>query len=193
MALLIFSINAEFFMPYFLQRLHGHSPLMAGYIAALVSTGWAGSEVYSAKFTGKAMHRAVLAGPKLMVLSFVALGLATPMFHLAGMAISVLLALALIILGVSIGIGWPHLNTFILQFTDADERDMAASALSTVQMSAVAYGTALAGLVGNLTGFNDAENIDRIANSAFWIFATFTGVSVLAVLACKSLIAKQSA
>ncbi|MFY0624479.1 MAG: MFS transporter [Pelagimonas sp.] len=193
MSLLIFSINAEFFMPYFLQRLHGHSPLLAGYIAALVSIGWAGSEVYSAKFTGRAMHRAVTAGPVLMVVSFVALGLVTPMVAATGLTVTLILSGALILLGISIGIGWPHLNTFILQFTDADERDMAASALSTVQMFSVAFGTALAGLVGNLTGFNDLDNLDRIANSAFWIFATFAAVSVIATFTCRALITRQKA
>ncbi len=191
MALLIFCINAEFFMPFYLQRLHGLSPLMAGYVAALVSIGWAASEVYSARFTGRKMHQAVLAGPILMMTACVALGTATPMFGIAGPAMTTLLAIALIVLGVGIGSGWPHLNTFILQFTDENERDMAASALSTVQMFAVAFGTAAAGLVGNFTGFNDAGNLTTIANSAVWLFVTFGLVAGVAVLASRALIAGQ--
>lgn len=191
MALLIFCINAEFFMPFYLQRLHGLSPLMAGYVAALVSIGWAASEVYSARFTGRKMHQAVLAGPILMMIACAALGTATPMFGIAGPAMTSLLSVALIALGVGIGTGWPHLNTFILQFTDEDERDMAASALSTVQMFAVAFGTAAAGLVGNFTGFNDAGNQATIANSAIWLFVTFGLVAGVAVLASRALIAGQ--
>jgi len=189
MALLIFCINAEFFMPFYLQRLHGLSPLMAGYVAALVSIGWAASEVYSARFTGGKMHNAVLAGPVLMVIACAALGVATPMFENAGSAMTLMLSVSLVVLGVGIGVGWPHLNTFILQFTDEDERDMAASALSTVQMFAVAFGTAAAGLVGNFTGFNEAENQTIIANSAIWLFATFALVACVAVLASRILIA----
>ncbi|WP_170334023.1 MFS transporter [Ruegeria arenilitoris] len=191
MALLIFCINAEFFMPFYLQRLHGLSPLMAGYVAALVSIGWAASEVYSARFTGRKMHQAVLAGPILMMIACVVLGAATPMFGNAGPAMTSLLSIALIVLGVGIGVGWPHLNTFILQFTDENERDMAASALSTVQMFAVAFGTAAAGLVGNFTGFNDAGNQLTIANSAIWLFVTFGLVAGVAVLASRPLIAGQ--
>ncbi|WP_170330321.1 MFS transporter [Ruegeria arenilitoris] len=191
MALLIFCINAEFFMPFYLQRLHGLSPLMAGYAAALVSIGWAASEVYSARFTGRKMQQAVLAGPILMMIACVALGIATPMFENAGPAMTSLLSVALIVLGVGIGSGWPHLNTFILQFTDENERDMAASALSTVQMFAVAFGTATAGLVGNFTGFNDARNLTTIANSAVWLFVTFGLVAGVAVLASRALIAGQ--
>lgn len=191
MALLIFCINAEFFMPYYLQRLHGLSPLMAGYVAALVSIGWAGSEVFSAKFTGQAMHRAVLMGPVLMVLACVVLGVATPVYGLEGAAMTILLAVALILLGVGIGIGWPHLNTFILQLTDPSERDMAASALSTMQMFSVAFGTSLAGLVGNLTGFNAVGEMSRIANSAFWMFALFSGAAVVATIASRALISRE--
>ncbi|MEW2918392.1 MFS transporter [Ruegeria sp. ANG10] len=191
MALLIFCINAEFFMPFYLQRLHGLSPLMAGYVAALVSIGWAVSEIYSARFTGRKMHQAVLAGPILMIIACMALGAATPMFGMAGSAMTLLLSVALIVLGVGIGSGWPHLNTFILQFTDENERDIAASALSTVQMFAVAFGTAAAGLVGNFTGFKDAENLTTIANSAVWLFVTFGLVAGVAILASRALIAGQ--
>ena len=188
MALLIFCINAEFFMPFYLQRLHGLSPLMAGYIAALVSIGWAVSEVYSARFTGRQMCRTVLVGPLLMTAVCIALGLSTPMFAQTGPALVTFMSIALIGLGVGIGLGWPHLNTFILQFTDPSERDMAASALSTVQMSAVAIGTAIAGLVGNFSGFNEVEDITRIANSAIWMFGCFSVVAAMAVLASKALI-----
>ncbi|RBW57105.1 MFS transporter [Ruegeria sp. A3M17] len=191
MALLIFCINAEFFMPFFLQRLHGLSPLMAGYVAALVSIGWAMSEVYSARFTGRKMHLAVLSGPPLMMVACIVLGVTTPMFGSAGSAMTTVLSFALILLGIGIGVGWPHLNTFILQFTDTDERDMAASALSTVQMFAVAFGTAVAGLVGNFTGFNETENLSGIANSAIWLFVTFGLVAALAILASRALINSQ--
>ena len=109
MALLIFCINAEFFMPFYLQRLHGLSPLMAGYVAALVSIGWAASEVYSARFTGRKMHNAVLAGPVLMVIACAALGVATPMFVYAGSAMTLMLSVSLVVLGVGIG---GHANAY---------------------------------------------------------------------------------
>ncbi|WP_166415523.1 MFS transporter [Cochlodiniinecator piscidefendens] len=190
MALLIFCINAEFFMPYFLQRLHDMSPLMAGYVAAMVSFGWAGSEVYAARFTGRAKHRAIMAGPIIMLLSCMILAIATPITS-GSVAVLIALMVGLVGLGVGIGIGWPHLNTFALTFAAEDERDMAASALSTVQMFSVAFGTALAGLVGNLSGFNDVENLSSISNSATWIFTTFGIVAVLAVITSRALINKE--
>ncbi|GAA6192884.1 MATE family efflux transporter [Phaeobacter sp. NW0010-22] len=96
-------------------------------------------------------------------------------------------------LGAGIGIVWPHLNTFILQLTDVGERDLAASALSTAQMYAVAFGTALAGLVGNLTGINDTSNLAHIANSAIWLFCLFGFAAALAVVASRKLVADLKA
>lgn len=189
MALLIFCVNAEFFMPFYLQRLHGLSPLTAGYIAALVSVGWAASEVFSARLTGRRMRLAVLAGPLLMVAGSALLGYATPMHAASGPVLTVVMALSLVLLGTGVGIGWPHLNTFVLQFTEADERDMAASALSTIQMFAVAFGTAVAGLMANMSGFRGGE-IDSIANSAVWLFATFVLVAIPAILASRALNAR---
>lgn len=188
--LLVFCVNIEFFMPFFLQKLHGMSPLKAGYISALISIGWAGSEVYCARFTGAAMHRSVQTGPILLFLACLALGIVTPMFGQAGPVTTSLMALALIILGTGIGAGWPHLNTFVLKFTEEDERDMAASALSTIQMFAVAFGTAVAGLIGNLTGFRESDNPEALANSAIWLFLTFAIAALLAILASLALIRK---
>ncbi len=86
------------------------------------------------------------------------MGAATPLFGSAGPLITSGIGLAVLALGAGIGLGWPHLNNFVLTFTRAEERDMAASALSTVQMSAVAFGTAVAGLAGNFSGLKDARN-----------------------------------
>ena len=190
MALLIFCVNAGFFMPFYLQRLHRLSPLTAGYIAALVSVGWAASEVFSARLTGRRMRLAVFAGPLLMVTGSALLGYATPMHVASGPLLTVVMSLALVVLGAGVGTGWPHLNSFVLQFTDEQERDMAASALSTIQMFSVAFGTAVAGLVANLSGFKSGGDIGSIANSAVWLFAIFVLVATPAILASRALIAR---
>ncbi|WP_305988255.1 MFS transporter [Roseibium sp. MMSF_3544] len=191
MSLLIFCVNAEFFMPFYLQRLHGLSPLLAGYIAALVSIGWSSAEVYSARFTGPVMHRTVAAGPLVMLVGTLALAAATPIYSLTGPGLATFLSLALIMVGVGIGMSWPHLNTFALQFTDVSEKENAASALSTIQMFAVSFGTAVAGLVANLSGFNTKNDLDATANSSIWLFTTFAFMAVFAALVSRALIATQ--
>jgi Na+-driven multidrug efflux pump len=58
-------------------------------------------------------------------------------------------------------------------------------------MFAVAIGTALAGMVGNATGFRDVANTAAVANSAFWLFALFGAVAAIAVWASRTLIRQQ--
>jgi predicted MFS family arabinose efflux permease len=191
MALLIYGVNAEFFMPYFLQVLHGFSPLWAGYVAALVAIGWAGSEVLSARLVGYDMHRAVMAGPLLMVAGMMLLALFTPLTDSPGLLLNIAMGLGLIIVGVGIGIGWPHLSTFALQFTPDDEKESAASALSTVQMFAIAFGTAIAGMIANLAGFNETDGTGGVANAALALFASFGVIALLGVFIARTLIHKH--
>ena len=66
----------------------------------------------------------------------------------------------------------------------------AASPISTVQLFAVSFGTAVAGLVAIQTGFNTRDDINATANSSAWLFLTFSLMAVLAWVASRSLIAK---
>lgn len=65
--LLVIGMSSEIFMPYFLQHLHGQSPLIAGYMAALMAAGWTVSEIISSGWTGRGPHRAIIAGPLFIV------------------------------------------------------------------------------------------------------------------------------
>lgn len=58
--LLVIGMSSEIFMPYFLQHLHGQSPLAAGYMTALMAAGWTVSEILSSGWTGRGPQRAIL-------------------------------------------------------------------------------------------------------------------------------------
>lgn len=181
MALLIFSINTEFFMPYYLQVLHNIPPIWAGYMAASVSIGWSLSEVLSARLEDHKMHMAIMTGPISIFIACLCLILVLPLTDASTLIRYSLLLMALIGLGIGIGIGWPHLNSFALKLTPAQDQQMAASALSTIQMSAVAFGSATAGLIGNFSGFQDIGNLDNISESAQWIFSLYALAACLAL------------
>ncbi len=189
MALLIFGMESDLFMPYFLQNLHGLTPMMAGYVTTLVAVGWTLSEVLSAKLTGKQMHRAVNAGPALMFIGLVILAIATPMVTHSGMVLMATMGVGLLLIGCGIGIGWPHLSTFALQRAPEDEREYAASTLSTVQMFSIAFGAALAGMIANIAGFNNAAGTAGLERAAFWLFAIFAAFAVLAQYCVRKVVA----
>jgi hypothetical protein len=55
----------------------------------------------------------------------------------------------------------------------APERDLAAAFISTTQLIALAFGSALAGMVANLEGLPHARTPVEVARAAFWLFAVF--------------------
>jgi len=92
-------------------------------------------------------------GPLLMTVSLAALAVLLPLQD--GMPVpvhSVLLAVTLAGVGLGVGLGWPHLLTRVMKVAVAGEENLAASAITTVQLYAMAIGAALAGLVANAAG-----------------------------------------
>lgn len=163
LGLLCVSENAEFFMPLFLQNLHGLSPLFAGYISVMIAVGWAAAELVSARWSGTGANRALFPG-----------------------------TLLLLVAGSGIGLAWPHLSVRIFQFSAEADSDIAASALSTAQLFAIAFGGAMTGLIVNATRFQASESgapiLAGISNSALYLFLFLCLVAVLAVASAHRLV-----
>lgn len=171
--LLIIGMSSEIFMPYFLQHLHGQSPLIAGYMAALMAAGWTVSEILSSGWTGRNAQRAILAGPLFIVGGLVLLAITTPVASLGEWTRLAPICLGLFMVGFGIGLGWPHLLTRILQVASEQDKDTAAASITTLQLFAMALGAALAGVISNVAGINDATGNAGIANAAQWLFTLF--------------------
>ncbi|OPA86340.1 MFS transporter [Pseudomonas fluorescens] len=178
--LLVIGMSSEIFMPYFLQHLHGQSPLIAGYMAALMAAGWTVSEILSSGWTGRRAHYAILAGPLFIVVGLVVLALTTPIASHGEWARLAPICLGLFMVGFGIGLGWPHLLTRILQVASAQDKDTAASSITTLQLFAMALGAALAGVISNMAGINDSIGNEGASHAARLLFALFTLAPLLA-------------
>ena len=183
--LLVIGMSSEIFMPYFLQHLHGQSPLAAGYMTALMAAGWTVSEILSSGWTGRGPQRAILAGPLFIVIGLVMLAITTPMASLGEWMQLAPICLGLFLVGFGIGLGWPHLLTRILQVASEQDKDTAAASITTLQLFAMAMGAALAGVISNVAGINDATGNAGIANAALWLFGLFTVAPVLALVMAR--------
>lgn len=176
----------EIFLPLFLQELQGFSPLVAGYVAAIMSAGWTLAAIISAGLRGRALDRAVRLGPFLSLVSLVVLVAALPMTTDGRPGVLAVILLALVAGGMGVGLAYPHLCARIMQVAPADEADQAAAAIMTVQLCATAFGAAMAGLVVNVAGTAEGSGVLDAANAARWLFATVA----LAPIACISLMWK---
>ncbi|MEA9393214.1 MFS transporter [Acerihabitans sp. TG2] len=178
MSLLMMGIGCEIFIPYFLQTLHGQTPLAAGYITAAVAAGWTAAEVWSASWHARGARFAIIAGPVLM-----AIGLLMLLFHLpdasnGGSPLLIGIVCGLALIGFGIGFGWPHLLTHILLSAESIDQDTAGASITTVQSFAAAMGAALAGTIANLAGLNVPGGVAGASHAAFWLLL----LSILAPL-----------
>lgn len=172
---------AEIFIPLFLQVLHGQSPLVAGYQAALMAAGWTLASLVSAVATGRRASRAILVAPVLVFAGMLALVLLVPAHTGGSWPVLLPICLSLFAIGCGVGLAWPHLLSRVLKVADQDEQDLAASSLTTVQLIVSALGAALSGLVANLAGLTDPGGVAGTASAATWLFGLFAILPALAL------------
>jgi MFS family permease len=183
-ALLVMGMQVDIFVPYFLQLLHGQSPLIAGYIAALMAMGWTLGSLLSAGRTGEAGIRAVRLGPALVLAGLVVLlGLLPLPGGFAWQLVPI--SAGLLLVGLGIGVAWPHLVTNV--FKETPEQGLAAGSITTVQLYATAFGAAAAGMAANLGGFSNPGGAAGASSAALVLLAVFLAAPLLGLAATRRL------
>lgn len=183
MCLVVAAITTEIFVPYFLQVIHGMTPLTAGYMTAAMAAGWTLAAMPSATRSGAAANRLVWLSPVVILASLVGLAIMTPqasiLTSLAGFAAFVL---ALAGVGFGIGLAWPHLLTKVFNAAPQGEETLTSSSITTVQLYSAAVTAALAGVITNSAGLADPGGIAGAQQAARWLFAAFAVAPALALL-----------
>ena len=174
--------SSEIFVPLFLQVLHGQSQLAAGYLAAAMAAGWTTGSIGSSGAQGRRAGRAIVLAPLLALIGMVLLALLVPAGSHGGWLSLGPICTALAVVGLGVGVGWPHLLTRILQVAPADEQDLASASITTVQLFGTALGAALAGMVVNLAGLTHPGGQAGTSNAALWLFVVFALAPVLSFL-----------
>lgn len=182
MGLLIIGITTEVFIPYFLQVIHGRTPLVAGYMTGAMSFGWTTASLLSSSRVGVAADRMIRLGPPIVLTSLIALALMTPQVSLLLSDLGFgLYCLVLAAVGFGIGLGWPHMSIRVFTAARPGEEALAASSITTVQLYATAVAAALAGVVANSTGIIDPGGVAGAQNAARWLFGSFALAPALAL------------
>ncbi|WP_019170837.1 MFS transporter [Pseudaminobacter salicylatoxidans] len=181
-ALLMLSMQPEIFVPYLLQKLHGQSPLWAGYLAALMAIGWTVASFLSSRWQERGGDRLVLAGPVLALAGLVLLAVFLPVEGGGDWSLLAPISAGLILVGFGIGLAWPSLVTRVYQNAPATEQDLAAGGMTTVQLFAIAFGTACAGMVANFAGIAEPSDVAGASSAAFWLGGIFAVAPAIGVL-----------
>jgi MFS family permease len=179
--LLMLSMQPEIYVPYLLQKLHHQSPLWAGYLAALMAIGWTVASFLSSRWQENSGNRLVIAGPVLVLTGLILLALFLPAEGAGDWAVLLPICLALVLVGFGIGLAWPSLVTRVYQSAPATEQDLAAGGMTTVQLFAIAFGTACAGMVANFAGISDPGGVDGASSTALWLACLFALAPALCI------------
>lgn len=192
MVLINVAIACDMFVPLFLQRLHGQSPLVAGYMLALVALGWSSGSLVTSGWTGSRARLALICGPVLQLLSTIGLALFVGRDNALGDLMPLLpIALSLTLLGLGIGIAWPHISTRLLQAAPEGEKDLTSASISMVQQFAGGFGAAFAGVIVNAAGLASGDGTAATINAANWLYGLFALVSLATVPVVWSIVRRE--
>ncbi|MGY5802863.1 MFS transporter [Rhizobium sp. LEGMi12c] len=176
-------LTSDIYIPYFLQTLHGVTPLISGYLVALVALGWTTAAFFSASFTGRQAAIAIVTGCILETAATASLipflATATPFTALVEFAPAVI---AMFLMGFGVGLGWAHLVTRIIGIARKADEDKASAAISMTQSLGGAFGAALAGVIVNSAGLTHPGGIAGGLSAANWLYTLMAIPGLLAVI-----------
>lgn len=170
-ALLSIGVCTEIYIPYFLQTIHGQSPLRAGYWMVLMSAGWTAGSFASSGRNKAVADTLMLIGPWLSAAGLAALGFMMP--YGAGGTIVWAMVAPLFVVGLGVGLCWPNMLTRIFKAAPAGQENIASAAITTLQLYAIALGSSLAGLVANLAGLAEPGGEEGARQAAYALFLVF--------------------
>ena len=177
---LLIAVVTEIYIPYFLQNLHGLSPLHAGYMSALMAGGWSLGSLASSGTDGMRRRLAMVLGPVAQFLALLGLALLLPRPGRAGTLLGI--GAALLALGAGIGLCWPQLGARVFVTAPAGEKELAAACMTVVITLANAFGSALAGMVTNLAGVTVPGDTAQAAMALYGGFAIAPVLALAAIL-----------
>lgn len=186
MLLSIMVTSSEIFVPLFLQELHHQTPLVAGYLAASMSAGWTIGSITGSGATGNRLRRQLQLAPLPGLAGMAALAVLVPPGG-SGSWLSLLpITVALVMVGLGVGLAWPHLLTRVLQLAPEGEDAVASASLTTVQLFATASGAALAGMVVNLAGLTNPGGAAGVSAAALWLFVCFAVAPLICLASVRA-------
>jgi MFS family permease len=179
--LMVFALSAATtgfwaYGPLILKILFGTAPLISGYILAGEAVAWSLATLAVSNAPVLADRSLIRLGATLVALGAGGFAVAVPAGSLAGMVLCGLLQ------GLGFGMCWPSIVHRMARFSDEAERPLAVTSPETMQRIGYAVGAAGVGIAANLSGLAAGISIAAAKAAAFWVFAAFVPVLILALI-----------
>lgn len=163
--------------PILMIRLHGATPLTAGYALGAISVSWSTAAVLASSLPSRRDPQTIALGMTLAALSLPGFALFVPEGPVA----------AIVAMGVMEGAGFGLAWTFILRRAQAlaapQDAARVASALPTAQQLGYAAGAAYAGIAANAAGFAADADAQTLREAARLLFLAPLPAAVLCLVA----------
>jgi MFS family permease len=167
---------ATLYVPYVVTEVRGYSPIMGGYLSALMALSWTIAAFFTASAEGVWAQRSIIIGPVC-----VCTGLALATYALIFGSL-LLLACGIGLSGGGVGIAWALLGNLMMTHAKETERDVSSAFISTNQLIAIAFFSALAGMIANLAGFaNPTLGKTGVITSVSWLFVYLSLISATSI------------
>jgi Na+/melibiose symporter-like transporter len=176
-ALSVSTCSFGFYGSLLLAALHGLSPLTIGLIIASESVSWSLLSIAVANPPTRREPFLVTGGAFMVAAGLAGFAYTVPAGVIPGILFCALLQ------GGGFGIIWPFASRRIIEAAAAGERDIAASAFSTLQRLGYATGAALAGMIANASGFSGGFTREAAQGAASILFLAFVPLALLGCLA----------
>lgn len=176
MALMVGTTTAVLYVPYVETEIGGYSPIIGGYLTAILSLAWTAAAFVTGSAGRRGAELSILCGPVLVSLGMLLTGWALRSALLSAVA------LGLALVGGGIGIAWAHLGNLMMTHARDTEHDVSSTFITTNQMIAQAFASALAGMIANLGGFADAAHgPTEVVGAVSWLFFSFAAIAAAAL------------
>jgi MFS family permease len=163
--------------PLILKILFATNPLFSGYALAAEALAWSLATMAVSSASVSADRLLIRGGAVAVVIGAAGFAAVLPAGSLTGIVVCSLLQ------GVGFGLFWPAIVHRLVRLAGAEEQALAAASPSTIQRIGYAVGTAIAGIVANLSGLAAGVSLGAAKLAAFWVFAAFFPVLALALFA----------
>lgn len=176
-ALTAAAMSFTVYIPALLQKLHGLTPLWAGYVVGAQALAWTLAAVSVSGSPPGRETVLIRTGSVLIVLGVALLALLTRAGPLA------LIVAAAALMGGGFGLSSSFIMRRVMGALAEEDRAIGSSAIMAVRQTGGAAGAAMAGVVANLCGFGAGVTLAAAQASAVWIFVAALPMGVLGLLA----------
>jgi predicted MFS family arabinose efflux permease len=91
------------------------------------------------------------------------------------------LILPIVLIGIGIGAAWAFVLQRVMSGAKRGEENTAAASAATVQQAGIALGAAIAGLVANASGLDNALDSGSVLRASLWVPLAFVAAPAAAV------------